>query len=83
MADPLSAALETTALRPWRVQWSETFSMNGQGHIYLIDATGRKIAAIWGKAEEKADTAALIVRAVNAYDRAMQMRAERSRQAAE
>lgn len=68
---------ELTAPRPWQVMWSEKFSNNGYGHIYLIDATGRKIAAIWGKHDEKADTAAFIVRAVNALDLAMRKRAER------
>lgn len=41
---------------------------SGSCHIYLTDATGRKIAAIWGKANEKAWTAALIVAAVNERD---------------
>jgi hypothetical protein len=37
-------------------------------HIYITDATGRKIAAIWGKADEKAFTADLLLRAVNSYE---------------
>lgn len=40
-------------------------SASGGCHIYLTDKNGRKIAAIWGKADEKAYTAALIVAAVN------------------
>ena len=36
---------------------------NGGGHIYLLDANGRKIAAIWGKAGEKEKTADLIIEA--------------------
>ena len=37
-------------------------------HIYVTDATGRKFAAIWGKADEKAFTADLLLRAVNSYE---------------
>lgn len=36
-------------------------------HIYLTDKTGRKIGVIWGKAHEKAYTAALIIAAVSAF----------------
>lgn len=35
-------------------------------HIYLTDKNGRKIGVIWGKANEKAYTAALIIAAVSA-----------------
>ena len=53
------------APRPWACEWSETFSNNGSYHLYLIDATGRKIAAIWGKPDEKRATAELICSVVN------------------
>lgn len=36
-------------------------------HIYLTDVTGRKVAVVWGKANEKAFTAHLIKRAVNSH----------------
>jgi hypothetical protein len=53
------------APRPW--DWIFVgANASGGGHIYLVDATGRKIAAIWGKAEEKQATADLIIRTVNA-----------------
>lgn len=48
--------------------WNWTFvaaNASGAGHIYLTDANGRKIAALWGKAEEKQAAAVLIVRLVN------------------
>ena len=50
---------------PWLIQWSRHPSGNGWGHVYLIDANGRKIAAIWGKPEEKIETAQLILDRVN------------------
>jgi hypothetical protein len=40
-------------------------------HVYLTDATGRKIAAIWGKSDEKAWTADLLVRAANCHQEAI------------
>jgi hypothetical protein len=52
------------APRPW--DWM--FIATGQGvrgHVYITDANGRKIAAIWGKDEEKQATADLIISAVN------------------
>lgn len=32
----------------------------GKGHVYLLDANGRKIASLWGKPEEKLALAELI-----------------------
>lgn len=49
---------------PWDWEWVSA-NASGGGHIYLIDANGRKIGAIWGKAEEKKATADVILRAVN------------------
>ena len=42
-------------------------SNNGALHIYITDADGRKIAAIWGKSEEKQFTAFNIINAVNSH----------------
>jgi len=70
MAD-IAEIKDTPAPRPWNVEWSASFTANGVGHVYIVDATGRKIAAIWGKADEKGDTAALIVRVVNAFHAAI------------
>ena len=53
------------APRPWHSEWSGTFTGNGSYHIYLVDANGRKIAAIWGKQDEKLATAELILSMVN------------------
>lgn len=35
----------------------------GTGHVYIIDANGRKIASIWGKPEEKIAIADLVIEA--------------------
>lgn len=50
--------------RPWDWTWIGA-NASGGGHVYLTDANGRKIAAVWGKAEEKEATADLIVALVN------------------
>ena len=34
---------------------------DGNGHVYIIDANGRKIANIWGKPDEKMALAQLII----------------------
>lgn len=39
----------------------------GRFHLYLTDANGRKIAAIWGAPDQKEATAKLIVRATEAH----------------
>lgn len=54
---------------PWDWTWiPASNNANGGGYIYIIDANGRKIAAIWGKADEKEATADLIVKAVNNHE---------------
>lgn len=35
---------------------------HGMGHVYIIDANGRRIASIWGKPGEKVALADLIIR---------------------
>ncbi len=50
--------------RPWDWQWIGA-NASGGGHVYLVDATGRKIAAVWGKAVEKEAAADLICALVN------------------
>jgi hypothetical protein len=57
--------MSDAAPRPWDWIWVGENTASGGGHIYLIDANKRKIAAIWGKAEEKRATAELIVASVN------------------
>jgi hypothetical protein len=53
------------APRPW--DWIFVATGQGErGHIYIVDANNRKIAAIWGKHEEKQATADLIISSVNA-----------------
>jgi hypothetical protein len=53
---------------PWDWIASGAPSANGQFHAYLVDATGRKIAAIWGKGNEKEAIADHILRCVNGAD---------------
>ena len=50
--------------RPWDWTWVSA-NASGGGHVYLTDANGRKIGAIWGKAEEKEAAADLIISSVN------------------
>jgi len=40
----------------------------GNGHVYLLDANGRKIASLWGNADEKIATAELVCDAANGPD---------------
>jgi hypothetical protein len=47
---------------PWDFEWVSA-KASGGGHLYIIDSAGRKIAAIWGKAEEKEFAARLIAAA--------------------
>jgi hypothetical protein len=51
---------------PW--DWLATGkpTANGSFHTYLIDATGKKIAAIWGANSDKKLVCDFIVKAVNA-----------------
>jgi hypothetical protein len=52
---------------PW--DWVTALQPNSNHYfnIYLVDATGRKIAAIWGPHEHRPAVAKAIVEAVNAY----------------
>lgn len=38
---------------PWSLEKSNTSDSNGQFHAYLIDATGKKFAALWGSGDQK------------------------------
>lgn len=50
---------------PWDMVTSEGADVRGQFHIYIVDANGRKIAAIWGSGGSKKLTADRILDAVN------------------
>lgn len=50
---------------PWDWISAERPSRNGTFNAYLVDATGRKIAAIWGTGAEKALIADHILKLVN------------------
>lgn len=60
--------IEAAHPRPWNWIWISA-QASGGGHIYLTDANGRKIAAIWGKATEKQAAAELIAELVNSAGR--------------
>lgn len=63
MADkPTNATLPPL---PWDWVAAGIPTANGQFHAYLVDATGRKIAAIWGKGAEKELIADHILKSVN------------------
>lgn len=49
--------------KPYALIESATESGNGSFHLYVVDANGRKIAALWGTAEEKIALGRLIVEA--------------------
>ena len=38
---------------PWSYQSVGGRDHLGSGHVYILDANGRKIASLWGKPEEK------------------------------
>jgi hypothetical protein len=52
---------------PWDWTSSALPTANGHFQAYLVDANGRKIAAIWGKGKEKQAIADFILMAVNSY----------------
>lgn len=61
---PEDDLLKVAHPRPWNWTWVSA-NASGGGHIYLTDANGRKIAAVWGGSEEKRATAELVVKLVN------------------
>lgn len=56
--------MPTLPPKPWDWVSSKDVSQNGTFHAYLVDATGKKIAAIWG-GEAKALIADHILERVN------------------
>jgi hypothetical protein len=50
---------------PWDWVAAGKPNNNGSFHAYLVDANGRKIAAIWGRGNEKEAIADFILRATN------------------
>jgi hypothetical protein len=54
--------------KPWDWVASGAAVANGTFHAYLVDATGRKIGAIWGKGREKELVADHILECCNGRD---------------
>ncbi len=50
---------------PWNLLSSSAPSGNGSFHLYVVDASQRKIAALWGSEDEKLANGALICDARN------------------
>lgn len=50
---------------PWNWVASGGADIRGQFHIYLVDANGKKLAAIWGKEGQKTLVAQHIIQLVN------------------
>lgn len=49
---------------PWHYETTAPLGEHdGKGHVYLADATGRKIASLWGPPETKIATANLMIAA--------------------
>lgn len=59
----MSAEQKKPAPGPYGLTPSATPSGNGAFNVYVVDVTGRKIAAIWGKPEEREATADLFIAA--------------------
>ena len=53
---------------PWSYSTTRPVSSahEGAGHVYLLDANGRRIAALWGKPDEKLAIAELVCDASDA-----------------
>ena len=54
---------------PWAWEVAGSATANGSFHAYIVDATGRKIAAIWGRGEEKRLIAEAILSGVNGSEK--------------
>ena len=49
---------------PWHFETTAGVTEHdGHGHVYMVDANGRKIASLWGSAETKIATADLMIEA--------------------
>ncbi len=46
--------------RPFSYQTIDRADGKGAGHVYVLDANGRKVASLWGKPAEKIALAELI-----------------------
>ncbi len=58
-------------LPPGPYEYETTADLNGHhglGHVYIVDANGRKIASIWGKPDEKMALVEMIQAARRAND---------------
>jgi hypothetical protein len=52
---------------PWSYETrrSANTSHQGAGHVYLVDATGKRIASVWGHPDAKLAMVARVLDAVN------------------
>jgi hypothetical protein len=59
------AEIEPLAPAPWAYETTAIGADHGRGHVYIVDANGRRIASLWGPSATKMATAALILDARN------------------
>jgi len=52
--------------RPWDWVCSEKTDAGGRFNVYITDATGKKIMAVWAKANQREEVADTIIKLVNA-----------------
>jgi hypothetical protein len=64
-SEPAPKPMPTLPPLPWDWIAAGVADARGSFHAYLVDSTGRKIAAIWGKDGEKQLIADKIIEAVN------------------
>ena len=49
---------------PWEYETTAPLDQHhGKGHVYIVDANGRKIAVVWGPPDTKLATKDLIINA--------------------
>lgn len=54
---------------PWHYETTALVGKpDGKGHVYVVDANGRRIACCWGPADTKIATANLMIKAREDHD---------------
>ncbi len=57
-------AIKSLPPGPWHYETTAPPDKHdGNGHVYVVDANGRKIAAVWGPPETKIATATMMIKA--------------------
>lgn len=61
----LDKSTPSLAAFPWDWATANAPDRNGHFHAYLVDANGKKVAAVWGSPAERKDLCEYIVKACN------------------